>query len=113
MTYNEKRAYLESFEQIEKRCAELRAEMKQSEQIEEVLKKEESNLVEHLRVIENALYSLPDVCARRILWLRYIGEIHHGRRVRLKHLWQIANKVGYSEETVKKKHTKAIRDIVF
>lgn len=116
MTYEEKRAYLESFEEVEKRCAEIRAEIGmhgESTELIGTLKREEANLTEHLRRIENALYSLPDIRARRILWLKYIGEIKDGKRERLKRLWQIANKMGYAEETIKKVHSDAIKNIEF
>lgn len=113
MTRSEKERFLKTFEVTEQRCAEIRREMliNNSDELREALKREESELTDILRSIENAIHSLNDIRERRVLWLKYVGKIENGKRNRLKYDWQIANEMGYSSVWVKKARGRALDKI--
>ena len=111
--YIKKRECLLSLEQIEIRCDILQKEIAScdSADLRKEFEGEKQKLERTILRIQKVIEKLPDITQRTILTLKYIGESRNGKRVRLKHLWQIANKIGYSEETIKKMHSKAIKNL--
>jgi hypothetical protein len=69
-------------------------------------------LTKKLEKIQRAVMNLESVPERRVIWLHYIGELKNGRRERL-FLWQIAEKMNYSFDWVKKANASALKNIKF
>ena len=57
--------------------------------------------------IMTAIKELPDITERRIIHLKYIGEAD-GQYHEAMPLWKIANRLGYSIDRIKHKHSDAI-----
>ncbi len=74
----------------------------------EVLIKEELNKLKSVNLkIRAAIAELPNITERRIIYLKYIGNVE-GKYHRTVPLWKIANKLGYSYDWIKYLHRDAI-----